>query len=472
VTAPAARHAAITDIPLSVDAASSAFRSGDLTSVALTEAMLGRIKALNGELGAYICTADEIAIAEAKAADSLIAAGNGGPLTGIPYATKDIVATRDLPTTANSHVLDRAWGDGYDAPVVARMRAAGAVHLGKLVLSEFALGLPDPENGFPVPCNPWNTAHSAAGSSSGTGIAIAAGLAMVGFGTDTGGSIRGPAAYNGVSGIKPTFGRVPKAGCVPLGYSLDNIGPLARSARDCALMLQVIAGYDASDPCAADVPVPDFTAELTGDLSGIRIGIPTSYFFDAPGLEREVKASVENAIADLRKAGAVVTEVDLPHAEEAKDANMVILFSEAFAYHRQDLASRYDEYGKFTAPTLARGALFTGSDYVQAQRFRTYWRKKVASVMEHVDLLVTPTMPTPAPAQADMTPETFMKLPSFMGQWNLTGLPALAVPCGFSESGLPISMQLIGHAFAEATVLRAGDAYQRLTDWHLRLPPV
>jgi aspartyl-tRNA(Asn)/glutamyl-tRNA(Gln) amidotransferase subunit A len=352
------------------------------------------------------------------------------------------------------------------------MRAAGAVHLGKLVLSEFALGLPDPDNGFPIPCNPWNSAHSAAGSSSGTGIAVAAGLALCGFGTDTGGSIRGPAAYNGVSGIKPTFGRVPKSGCVPLGYSLDNIGPLARSAKDCAIMLQAIAGYDASDPCAVDVPVPDYLAALDGSLSGLRVGVPSGYFFDAAGLDPQVKAAVEHGIDTLRQGGATVIEVALPHAEEAKDANMVILFSEAFAYHRQDLASRYDDYGKFTAPTLARGALFSGSDFVQAQRFRSYWRKKVATVMEDLDLLVTPTMPTSAPRQADMTPESFLKLPSFMGQWNLTGLPALAVPCGFSSDRLPISMQLIGHPFAEATVLRAGDAYQRLTDWHLQLPPV
>jgi aspartyl-tRNA(Asn)/glutamyl-tRNA(Gln) amidotransferase subunit A len=352
------------------------------------------------------------------------------------------------------------------------MRQAGAVQLGKLVLSEFAIGLPDPDNGFPVPRNPWNMAHSAAGSSSGTGIAVAAGLALCGFGTDTGGSVRGPAAYNGVSGIKPTFGRVPKSGCVPLGYSLDNIGPLARSARDCAIMLQAIAGYDGSDPCSADIGVPEYLAALSGSLAGLRIGVPTRYFFDAPGLEPEVKAAVEAAITVLRNGGASVQEVDLPHAEEAKDANMVILFSEAFAYHRGDLASRYDDYGKFTAPTLARGALFTASDYVQANRFRSYFRKQVASVMETVDLLVTPTMPTPAPPQSEMTPETFMKLPSFMGQWNLTGLPALAVPCGFSGGGLPISMQLIGRPFEEATVLRAGDAYQRATDWHLRLPPV
>jgi aspartyl-tRNA(Asn)/glutamyl-tRNA(Gln) amidotransferase subunit A len=352
------------------------------------------------------------------------------------------------------------------------MRAAGAVSLGKLVLSEFAIGLPDPGTGFPVPKNPWDTERSAAGSSSGTGIAIAAGLALCGFGTDTGGSVRGPAAYNGLSGLKPTFGRVPKSGCVPLGYSLDNIGPMARSAADCAVMLQAIAGYEAGDPCSEQEPVPDYLAALDGSVAGVRIGVPASYFFDTPGLDPEVKAAVMEGIAVLKRAGADVREVSIPHAAEAKDANTIILFSEAFAYHRRDLQSQYGTYGQFTADVLTRGALYSASDYVQANRFRSYFRKAVAAAVADCDVLITPTMPTAAPKRSEMTPETFLLMPSFMGQWNLTGLPALALPCGFSSEGLPLSMQVIGKAFAEPTVLRVGDAYQQLTDWHLRVPPI
>lgn len=222
-------------------------------------------------------------MAAARKADADFAAGiDRGPLQGIPLAIKDIISTSDAPTTANSNILDRAWGDRGDAPVTRKLREAGAVLTGKLGLSEFAIGRPDPATGFRIPKNPWNLEHSPGGSSSGTGAAIAAGLILGGLGTDTGGSIRGPSAYNGISGIKPTFGRVSKDGCVPLGYSLDNIGPMARSSRDCALMLQVLAGYDPNDPCSVDVPVPDMTGAITGSLKGLKIGVPRDYFFTAP----------------------------------------------------------------------------------------------------------------------------------------------------------------------------------------------
>jgi aspartyl-tRNA(Asn)/glutamyl-tRNA(Gln) amidotransferase subunit A len=355
---------------------------------------------------------------------------------------------------------------------VERLRNAGSVLLGKTVTSEFALGAPDPDNGFPLPKNPWNLEHSAAGSSAGSGIAVAAGLTLGAVGTDTGGSVRGPASANGHTGLKVTYGRVPKFGVVPLGYSLDSVGPMARTAWDCAALLGVMAGYDPRDPTAADEPVPQYTAALTGDVAGMRIGVPTEYFFDAQELNSEVRDAVLQAIDVLEAAGAIVKEIKIPHASEAKSANNLVMSAEAFAYHHDDMRDRWRLYGCYTRSGIARGALFSGPDYIQAQRFRFYFKRAVARVMADLDVLITPTSPAPAERrdQVDMTRRLLGV--SFTGMWNLIGLPALALPCGFSSSGLPLSMQIVGKPFDEATVLRVGDAYQRAVDWHLRMPPV
>ena len=463
------------DIPLTIKDAAAALRAKELTSVELTTALLDRIKTLNPTLGAFITVTEETALAEADAADAKFAAGEDlGPLQGIPYAAKDIIVTKDAPTTANGVILDPAWGEGWDATVIERLRAAGAVLMGKLVLNEFAIGMPDPAKKFPMPQNPWDLERSGSGSSSGTGIAIAGGLILGGLGTDTGGSTRGPSSWNGVSGIKQTFGRVPKYGCVPLGYSLDHINPMARSAWDCAAMLNIIAGYDPKDPTTVDVPVPDYTSTLNGSVEGLRIGVPMEYFFDAPGLDPETKAAVLAGIDALKGAGAIVTEVTIPHAREAKDANQVIMYSESFAYHKLDLAARFDDYGKYTSEVLTRGLFLTAGDLVQAHRFRSYFKKAVAKVMEDLDVLIMPTSIGPAPKRADMSPSQQLRSAGFTPHWNLTGLPAMAIPCGFStgEKPLPLSMQIVGKPFAEQTVFQVADGYQRLTDWHLRVPKV
>jgi aspartyl-tRNA(Asn)/glutamyl-tRNA(Gln) amidotransferase subunit A len=463
----------MTDLPLTIKAAAAGLRDGQITSVELTEGMLDRIEHLNPRLGAFIAVTGETALAAARQADADLDRGlDKGPLQGIPLGVKDIIATREAPTTANSHILDRSWGAHWDAPVVARLRAAGAVIMGKTVTSEFACGSPDPDNGFPMPKNPWDLEHSAAGSSAGTGIAVAAGLVLGGLGTDTGGSVRAPAAANGHTGLKVTFGRVPKFGCVPLGYSLDSIGPMARTAWDCAALLNVMAGYDPRDPTAAEQPVPDYVGALSGQIQGLRIGVPSSYFFDVPELAPEVKTAVLRGIEALERAGAVVREVAIPHLEVAKNANNLIWASEGFAYHQQDLRTRWELYGRYTRTMIARGALFNGPDYVQAQRFRAYFKKAVATAMADVDVLVTPTATTPAEKISEMDMQRRLLGPSFTGMWNLIGLPALAVPCGFSSTGLPLSMQIVGKPFDEATVLRVGDAYQLLVDWQLRVPPI
>ena len=457
--------------PVTISEAAAAIRSGEITAVELTTKHLERIEAENERLGAFVTVMPETALAAAKAADDDLANGiDRGPLQGIPLAIKDIIATKDAKTTANSLILAPDWGAGIDAPVVARLRATGAVMVGKSTTSEFACGMPDAEKPFLVPHNPWNVDHTPSGSSAGTGIAVAAGLALGGLGTDTGGSVRGPAAANGHTGLKVTFGRVPKNSVVPLGYSLDSIGPMARSARDCALLLSVMAGYDPGDPDCAMEPVDDYVGALTGSVAGLRIGVPTTYFYDSEALDPAQRAATLDAVEELRALGADVVEVVVPLAEEAARASMMAMFGEAYAYHRNDLVTRWGDYGRFTRTGIALGALFSAGDFAQAQRLRQVFRRSMAAIFRDVDVLVTPSGLGEAPRAADMNLEMFISAPMFTPQWNFSGLPALAAPVGFGPQGLPLSMQIIGKPFAEATVLRVADAYQGVTDWHLQAP--
>ncbi|WP_371401564.1 amidase [Kribbella sp. NBC_00662] len=460
-------------LPVTIKDAAAALRDGSLTSTALTQQILDKATTLNPVLGAYVEITAEAALEQAAAADAALAAGDDtGPLQGIPLAIKDIIALEGAPTTANSRVLAPDWNGGLDAPVVSRLRDAGAVFVGKSTTSEFAIGLPDATKGFPVPHNPWNVEHTPAGSSSGTGIAVAAGLALGGLGTDTGGSVRSPAAVNGHTGLKVTFGRVPKSGVVPLGFSLDSIGPMARSAWDCAALLEVMAGYDPTDPNSAHQPVPPYTELLDGSVDGLRIALPMPYFFDHEQLDPEVHDAVLGAVKQLVGLGASSSEVELAHAAEAKDANHIILVAEAFAYHRNNLVNRWTDYGEHTRPTLARGAFYSAGDVAQAERFRRYFARQVAALLDEYDVIVTPSAPTPAERAAELTPSKRLQVPSFTGHWNLTGLPAVAVPVGFSTSGLPLSMQIVGKPFAEGTVLKVADALQRVSDWHVAVPTV
>ncbi|RFS86641.1 amidase [Actinomadura spongiicola] len=460
-------------LPLTIEDAAAALRDGAVTSTVLTRAVLDRIARLDGDLGAYVTVCEDAALAAAAEADAEFARGRDrSPLQGIPLVVKDLVATRDAPTRANSQVLEPGWGGGVDAPAVARLRAVGGVLLGKSTTNEFACGLPDRTAPFPFPRNPWNPGHTPMGSSSGTAIATSAGLTLGGLGTDTGGSVRGPAGANGVTGLKVTFGRVPKSGVVPLAFTLDTVGPMARSAYDCALILDVIAGHDPGDPYSAPVPVDRYAdAARGGGVEALRIGVPTRYFLDSPLLDGEVHAGVLRAAHELERAGATLVDVVVPYAQEANDANNITYLSEAFAYHRTNLVERWGEYGRSTRELLARAAFFTGADYVQAQRVRELFRRALADVFASVDVLLTPvSLMPPAPvASADLAAALFR--PGFHGLWNAAGLPALAAPCGFNSAGLPLSFQVVGPAFGESTVLRVADTYQRLTDWHLRVPP-
>ncbi len=452
--------------------AAAALRSGETTSVALTKAASAVADQHDSAVGAFIARYTEQALIAAHAADADFAAGvDRGPLQGIPLGIKDIITTAEGPTTAQSLVLDPQWGlDLGDAPVTARLRAAGAILMGKLTTMEFAIGMPDLDRPFPIPRNPWNLEYWPGGSSSGSGSAVASGMVFGALGTDTGGSIRIPAAFCGVNGLMPTFGRVPKSGCAPLGYSLDHIGPLTRSARDAALMLQVLAGADATDPCSVDVAVPDYTAGLTGDLSGLRIGVTRLESF--AGAEDPAMAATFAAAVDvLEAAGAAVVAVELPHYAELTAAAFVMFAAEALAYHMPDMQTRWADFAPGTRSAIGIGFAVSGADYVQAQRVRRVGQKAVAALFTGLDLVVTPTASTVA--------RRMDQLDTMLGEglstihtpyWDVIGNPAMSIPMGFGVDAMPLALQIAGRPFDEATTLRAADAFQQRTDWHLQTP--
>ena len=451
----------------------AALRAGETTSVALVREALAVADKYDAPVGVFIDRYRDSALAAAEMADAALASGAPvGPLHGIPLGIKDIISTTEGPTTCQSLVHDPAASVG-DAVVVQRLRAAGGIVMGKLSTCEFAIGAPDASKPFPVPKTPWSLDHWAGGSSSGSGSSVALGAVQGALGTDTGGSIRMPAAYCGITGLMPTFGRVPKSGCAPLGYSLDHIGPMARTARDCAVMFDVLAGPDASDPTTLDVPVPVYTDALTGDLAGVRIGVDSLARIGGDLQDPALLPAFEAAVEALAERGAQVVEVELPFYEELSFADWLIMLSEAAAYHLPDLQTKWELYGAPTRATLANGLLYSAADYVQAQRARRVGQKAIAKVYEQVDLIATPTCATGAPSFAHLdefgvAADFFRTI--YTGYWDTTGNPVLSLPMGFTGNGLPLSLQLAGRPFEEALVLRAGDAYQQLTDWHLRVP--
>jgi len=453
---------------LDIDELGRRYRARDLSPVDVAAAYIARIERLDKTLNSYVTVTAERGLAEAREAEAALRRGEAGPLAGIPVAYKDLYATRGVRTTAGSALL-ADWIPDRDASCVSRLRQAGMVMLGKLITHEFAFGIQFPGHRFPPARNPWNLDHVPGGSSSGSGAALAAGLTAGALGSDTGGSIRGPAAFCGIVGLKPTYGRVSRAGVVTLSWTLDHTGPMARTVRDCAFILQALAGYDPADPASSREPVPDYTAGLDQGMRGLRVGIPREYFFH--DVKPEVVASFDSAMETLRRLGALVQDVSIPSIWAAP-AFMVIMLGEAFAYHARDLRERPELYGEVLRDKLMAGALFTGEEYVQAQRLRSRLREDMHRALAEVDVLATPTTPGTAPAFATVLDPGFPFGRSNMAPFNMVGLPALALPCGFAPNGLPISLQLAGRPFDEATVLRAGHAFEQATEWHRRRPPL
>ena len=456
---------------LSVAEAASLIAAKRISPVELTRAYLARIERLNGTLHAYVRVLDDEALAAARAAEAEILAGRyRGPLHGIPIGLKDIYDTAGIPTEGGSKsCLGRI--PAKDATTTRLLKEAGAVLLGKLTTWEFAIGGTAFDTPFPPARNPWNIDHDPAGSSSGSGAAVASGLCAMAMGSDTGGSIRWPAAWCGLAGLKPTYGRVSRAGIMPLSFSLDHAGPLTWTVEDAAIVLQAIAGHDASDPASARCPVADYRAALAGgNLRGLRLGVARAMFErDCVGSE-EMLSAFDESVGVLRELGASIAEIELPPLALYNATAYLIARSEGFAIHEKALRERPQDYGALARDRLTIGAYVRASDMVQAMRRRQMLVEATTAAMGGVDAILLPTAPDPAPRLGDLAPYFGNQRPTYMRPFNLTGQPALSVCNGFDNAGLPLSLQIVGRCFDEAMVLRIGHAYERTTPWRGRRP--
>jgi len=449
-----------------------------VSPVEIVRTHLDRIAALDGTLKAYITVMGESALQAARAAEAAVMAGEArGALHGVPVGLKDLYCTKGVKTTGGSRILGD-WVPAEDATVVTRLAAAGAIVLGKLNMHEFAYGPEGLNVHYGTTWNPWDrsTHRICGGSSSGSGAAVAAGLCPGALGSDTGGSIRIPSALCGLTGIKPTYGRVSRAGVLPLAWSLDHVGPMCRSAVDCALMLGAMAGYDPRDSSTSVLPVPDYAAALTGEIKGLRIGLLRRVFLETADAPQ--RQAVEQAVKTLEGLGASVREVSLEQMKYAAGVVAAMISAESYAYHETWLKTRGAEYGPDVRERLLVGAFVSGADYLKGQRVRRLIRDEVDRVLGGVDVLIAPTVPiaaTPVGAREAVVngaPQPVRpSLLRYTRPFNASGHPAASVPCGFTADGLPIGMQVLGRSFDEATVLRVADAYQRATDWHARRPP-
>ncbi|HEY6369025.1 MAG TPA: amidase [Candidatus Sulfotelmatobacter sp.] len=442
-------------------------RRGEISPVEITRDCLARIETLNASLNAFITVMAESALEEARRAEGEIARGEWrGALHGVPVALKDLIDTAGVRTTAAS-ALYKNRVPGEDADVVRRLRQAGAVIIGKNNLHEFAYGGSSLVSYFGDVHNPWDVGRIAGGSSGGSAAAVVAGLAYAAIGTDTAGSIREPAALCGCVGIKPTYGRVSSRGVIPLSASLDHVGPLAATVEDAAIVLQAIAGYDSADITSADVPATDYRSGLRATVKGMRVGVPRAYFFD--DLEAEVAAAMEHALRGLQSLGAELREVqlDLP-------TDRMLQAAESHAYHAENAAKSPELYQAETVRRIRSGEKVSAAEYIQRRRELEESRRRIRAVFADVDVLVTPTLPMPAPAIAELkaNPEALrpaeLRLLRNTRPFNVWGLPAISVPCGFTQSGLPIGMQIAGPHWREDLVLRLAYAYEQATAWHQR----
>ena len=464
---------------LTVAEASRAIAQGRLSPVPLIEAYLERIDTLDGELHSYVTVLREAALEGAHSAARDIAAGRArGALHGIPIGLKDIYKTRGIRTTAGSpryqdHVPDE------DAESWVRLHDAGAILLGKQETHEFAIGGPDFSLPFPPARNPWNTAHYPAGSSSGSAVAVAAGLCAAAMGSDTGGSIRGPAAYNGIVGLKPTYGRVSRCGVFPLSYTLDHCGPLTRTVEDCAILMQALAAYDPRDPASADVPVPDYRGALTPRLDGLTIGVIRHFherdavadFGGDSAPSAAYVSAFDAACRTLESLGARLVDMQLSPLIDYLDTNRLIMLAEAYALHEADFRERPQLFGHHMFARIGLGAFLSAADYVEAMRQRRELAVEFARALAHVDVVVSANATGPAPRIDSVSTYSTFERASYTAPYNLTGSPALSIPIGF-ENGLPLAFQIAGKPFDEAGVMRVGHAFEQATEFHRQRPPI
>ncbi len=459
---------------LSIVRAARALRDKELSPLELTEAYLRRIEELNPQVNAYITVTAERALEDARRATEELAAGKArGPLHGIPIAHKDLYETAGIRTTGGARIHTNHIPEA-DCTVARKLREAGTILLGKLNTHEYAFGVTTNNPHFGPTRNPWDLERIPGGSSGGAGAAIAAGLATATTGSDTGGSIRMPASVCGVVGLKPTYGRVSKAGVLPLSYRFDHTGPLTRTVEDAALMLNAIAGYDPGDATSLRVPVEDATAGLGAGIRGLRIGVPRGYFFDH--LEDEIAEAIETAITEFTRLGAKVCDVAIPGVAEAVGGLFGFVIAEAQEIHADSLRDRPDDFGADLRAILEGAAPDTAA-LMASLRACDALTAAMRTTLETVDVLITPTTPITAVRigqesvrYGDMEESVMFAMIRCTAPFNATHLPALSLPCGFSRAGLPVGMQVVGRPFDEATVVRVGHAFEQATNWHSRTP--
>jgi aspartyl-tRNA(Asn)/glutamyl-tRNA(Gln) amidotransferase subunit A len=468
---------ATTEIPdLDLKGISDAIQARSISSVEATEAYLRRIEQYDGVIQSYVTVTPDLALEQARRADAELSRGESrGPLHGVPIALKDLIAVAGVRMTGGSQVRAHHVPT-EDSPITIRLVEAGAVILGKVTMHEFAFGRSatdgSMEDGpFPTGRNPWNVQRVTAGSSSGSGAAAAAGLCAGALGSDTGGSIRGPAAMCGLVGHKPTYGLVTRRGCLPQCWSLDHVGPMTRGVWDAAIMLQAIAGHDPGDASTSSARPPSFTRNLEAGVRGMRFGLPRRFYVDWPGLHPDVKSAAFAAFAELERQGAQVVDVDAPTLDVTQ-AIWGAMLAEMYEYHRDLIREHPEKYRVATRLLILTSALRSAADLLRAQRLRARLAREVAATLQGVDALIFPGQAEPAtPFPTDPIPKELLRPTSrYTNVWNLVGLPACVVPSGFSQEGLPVSIQIVGKPFDDATVLRIARAYERATPWHTRRP--
>lgn len=452
----------------SIETLAPRLKSKEISPVDLTEQALARIEQHDGALNSFITVMAKTALAEARAAEQSIAKGDYlGPMHGIPVAAKDLYATKGTETTFGSPHF-AGWIPDHDAAVVERLRSAGAILLGKTNLHELAYGTTSANPHYGPVHNPWKSGFHPGGSSGGSAAAVAGGLAYMALGSDTGASIRQPAACCGIVGIKPTFGRVSKYGCLPLAWSMDHAGPLNRSVGDAALTLNVLAGFDPRDPCSVDRPVPDFASLLGQDLRGKRIALVRKFFCEDG--DPEVFAAIEAVLPVLEGLGAEILEVELPDIADAFKAGTMTIVVEGATYHAERLRTHPEGFSPQCKADLELGHFYKATDYLQAQRLRHHLMTEVAKVMAPLDALIMPTAPiTATPIEGNPADHPVYRVRNTI-PFNFLSLPAISLPCGFSKQGLPIGLQIVGKAFDEAGILQIAHAYEQSTEWHRQHP--
>ena len=462
---------------LSAGQLSRFIRNKEVSPVEIMKACLTRIDALEPILNSFITVMHDQAMEGARKAEQEIQAGRyRGPLHGIPVGVKDLFYVQGIRNTSGSKIFDRFIPD-FDATLVSRLKEAGAILIGKLNLHQLAYGPTGENPDYGHMHNPWNPSRITGGSSGGSASATASGQCTFSLGTDTGGSIRIPSALCGLVGLKPTYGRLSRYGITVLSWSQDHPGPMARTVEDCALAMSALAGYDSNDPSSARVSVPDFTQALTGNIRGMRVGVPKEFLGDP--IDSEVEYSVRSAIELLSKLGATVDEVSLPMYQASRAISSTILMAEATAYHRELMQKHRSQLDFQVRLRLEAGFFISGVDYIQAQRARRMFYDQSRDLLKKVDLLAGPTVPitaceigTTKLKIGNVRMGVIPALTQCTRPFNLNGFPAITVPCGFSKEGLPIGFQLAGRPFDEGTVLRAAHAFEQATEWHKRRPRV